>query len=412
MIYLYIDPGTGSMLFSILIGVIAALLFVLRKVLLTLKFYLSGGKAVAAAADKLPYVIFSYSKRYWNVFKPICDEFEKRQTVVHYYTASPDDPALDVPYKYVKCSFIGEGNKAFVKLNLLSANICLSTTPGLEVYQWKRSKDIDWYIHMFHAVDEGLGYRMFGMDFYDAVVLTGAFQERYIRILEEKRELPAKETVVVGCDYLDTMAERLAAVAPTAVAEARQTTVLLAPSWGPSAILSTYGEKMIDALLATGFQIIIRPHPQSFVSEKALMDRLTAKYQAEPKLTWNYDNDNFEALQSADVLITDFSGIIFDFTMVFDKPIIYADTQFDAAIYDACWVDEPLWRFQILPQLGIELKEEKLQDLNALINQLLTDDKYKEGRAAIRSQVWQYRGEAAARTVDYMMEKYRALTNE
>ena len=34
MILLYIDPGTGSMLFTILLGVISSLFFVFRKFLL------------------------------------------------------------------------------------------------------------------------------------------------------------------------------------------------------------------------------------------------------------------------------------------------------------------------------------------------------------------------------------------
>ncbi len=42
-----------------------------------MKFLLSGGKAGTVTADKIPFVIFSDSKRYWNIFKPVCDEFEK-----------------------------------------------------------------------------------------------------------------------------------------------------------------------------------------------------------------------------------------------------------------------------------------------------------------------------------------------
>ena len=41
---LYIDPGTGSMLFAILIGIIGALNFALRGWIIKLRFLLSGGK--------------------------------------------------------------------------------------------------------------------------------------------------------------------------------------------------------------------------------------------------------------------------------------------------------------------------------------------------------------------------------
>ena len=42
---LYIDPGTGSMLFTILIGVLGALVYAFRNVLMKAKFAFSGGKA-------------------------------------------------------------------------------------------------------------------------------------------------------------------------------------------------------------------------------------------------------------------------------------------------------------------------------------------------------------------------------
>ena len=81
----YIDPGTGSMLFAIFIGVITSGIFVLKKFALKVKFLLHGGK-VEASKERYSYVIFSDSKRYWNVFKPICDEFERREEKLEFLT--------------------------------------------------------------------------------------------------------------------------------------------------------------------------------------------------------------------------------------------------------------------------------------------------------------------------------------
>ena len=105
-IMLYIDPGTGSMLFAIFIGIVTSLMFLWKKMLLKLKFILGGGRG-ETSQERYPYVIFSDSKRYWNVFKPICDEFERRQLPLEYLTASEDDPALTEKYQYVNCKFIG-----------------------------------------------------------------------------------------------------------------------------------------------------------------------------------------------------------------------------------------------------------------------------------------------------------------
>lgn len=406
---LYIDPGSGSMLVTIIIGIVSTLLFAFKKQFFKLKFRLLGGKAEKTSSKKIPYVIFSDSKRYWNVFEPICDEFEKRELECHYWTASPDDPALKKEYKFIKCEFIGEGNKAFAKLNMMNARICLSTTPGLDVLQWKRSKNTDYYVHTYHAVDEGTGYRMFGVDFFDSVLLSGDFQEKYIRILEEKRNLPAKEVKTVGCTYLDEMKKREQSLKKNN--DDKPFTVLLAPSWGDGSILNKFGEKILNSLKETGYKIIVRPHPQSFIADAELMKSLQEKFPETEMFKWNSDNDNFNVLSESDIMITDFSGIIFDYTFIFDRPLIYADTEMDTAPYDVAWIDEPLWRLEILPELGKKLDESDFENIKEVIDSVSDSEVYRAGRRKYSEMAWQCKGEAAKNTVDYLVAKFEEISN-
>lgn len=408
---LYIDPGTGSMLFAILIGIIGALNYLLKDFIIKLKFVLSGGQKVETNADRIPIVIFSDDKRYWNVFEPLCREFDRRGTDVVYMTASPDDPALKNPYDHIKGEFIGEGNKAFAKLNFIKASIVLSTTPGLDVYQWKRSKDVQCYIHMLHAANEIAGYRMFGTDYYDAIMLSGEYQIQDVRYLEKIRHLPEKELIKIGVPYMDEMAARLQAEDPAeGQTKARERTVLLAPSWGKSAIFQKYGGKIIDILQKTGYHVIIRPHPQSFTAESELMERLMQNYPDSDQLEWNRDNDNFQVLKRADILISDFSGVLFDFSLVYDKQIIYADTEFDKGPYDAWWLETPYWTFTALPRIGQKLTPENLDSLKDMIDTCLTDSRYEQGREEVRTETWEHKGEGAMRAVDYCLKKYQELT--
>ena len=402
----YIDPGTGSMLFTILIGILGAGIYGLRTLGMKLRFWFSGGKATEVQKDCIPFAIFSDSKRYWNVFGPICREFEKRGQEAVYMTASPDDPALTEKFEHVKCEFIGEGNRAFAKLNMLHADVLLSTTPGLEVYQWKRSKDVKHYSHILHMVSDATLYRMFGLDRYDSVLLSGDYQISQIRQLEQLRKIPEKDLRVVGQPYMDGLWERLQKAAPLGE---HPTTVLLAPSWGPSSILNRYGSSFIDELLKTGYQVIIRPHPQSFTSEKELLEKLQAQYPDSDRLQWNSDNDNFEVLRKSDILISDFSGVIFDFALVFNKPVIYADTSFDKAPYDAWFLEEPLWTFETLKKIGTQLTEDNFHNVGALIDACLTNPAFAEAREEARQGSWAHIGQSAALTVDYLMETRQAL---
>lgn len=403
---LYIDPGTGSMLFTVLIGVIGAAVYSLRMLFIKFKFLIGGGKG-EKDSKKIPFVIFSDNKRYWNVFEPICKELSNRGKEVLYITASPDDPALNCDYPNVKVECIEKENKLFTRLNFLNADIVLSTTPGLDVYQWKRSRDVKYYVHIPHAASEIVLYRMFGIDYYDAILLSGQYQADDIRKLEEIRNLPQKELVKVGIPYMDEMALRLE---KEGEAPSHPTTVLLAPSWGESAIFGVYGGKIIDVLLQTGYHIIVRPHPQSFASEKELMENLMKKYPESDQLEWNRDTDNFEVLRRSDILISDFSGVIFDFTLVYDKPVIYTDPQFDLSPYDAWWLEKPLWTVSALKRLGCQLTDENMNSLKEVIDDCLNEPKYALGRKEVKNETWEHFGEGAECVADYLIDKYEELS--
>ena len=407
--FYYIDPGTGSMLFTILIGVLGAAIYMLRNVFMKLRFMLSGGKADQAEANRVPFAIFTDSKRYWNVFKPICDALERRGESVLYLTASPDDPALEAQYSHVQARFVGEGNRAFARMNMLKADVVLSSTPGLDVYQWKRSRDVLWYVHVLHAANEVTAYRMFGIDYFDAVMLSGEYQARQVRQLEEKRHLPAKELPMIGLPHMDAMRQRLLNAEPLPKGP---TTVLIAPSWGSNAIFSKYGGRIIDALLKTDMHIIIRPHPQSYTAEKELLDGLMQAYPNGERIEWDKSNDNFDVLRRADIMISDFSGVIFDFTLVFDKPIIYADTSFDKSALDAWWLEEDMWTFSILDKLGLQLTPDALDALPDMIHRCLNEPAFQAGRDRARQETWANIGQSAEKAADYLVATRQRLLAE
>lgn len=398
---LYIDPGTGSMLVTVLVGIAGAAVYSLRSRILKMKMKIGGGK-VKVDAETVPFAIFSDNKRYYSTFAPILRELDARGRSVLYLTASEDDPVFHCGLEHVTAEYIGAGNQGFSRLNNLKARVLFSTTPGLEVYQWKRSPDVAWYVHMPHAANDITLYRMFGIDYYDAILLSGDYQAEEIRQLETLRQLPQKELRIIGIPYMDEMAARLQREGP---APAHPRTVLLAPSWGKSALFGIYGARIIEVLLATGYHLIIRPHPQSFSSEKEMLEGLMAKYPDSDRLEWNRDLDNFEVLRRSDILVSDFSGVVFDFALIYDKPVIYTDPRFDLGPYDAWWLkDRPLWTVTALPRLGLALTEENMEDAKALIDRCLSDPSFAQGRQAVKEETWQHFSQGAVLAADYLCE--------
>lgn len=402
---LYIDPGTGSMLFSILIGAAATVFFLFRALLLKIKFILSGKKDGSAQVDSSykPYVIYNEGNQYWNTFKPVVEEFEARKIPLEYLTSSKNDPVFDQKYNYVKAEFIGEGNSAFAKLNMLSAGVVLMTTPGLQVYQLKRSKNVKHYSHVLHMPNDATTYRLFGLDFFDSVLLTGDYQATDLRYLEEKRGINKKELVTVGCPYLDVYKQNIAEIPAE---ENHPFTVLVSPSWGDVGLLKKYGEKLLDPLSNTGWRIIVRPHPQSKKSEAEMLERLTARYKDNPNIVWDYERQNIFSLKKSDIMISDFSGIIFDYTFLCDKPVMYVNAGMDLRPYDAYDLDEKeLWQYSVLRKFGTELKEEQFANIKEVIQSVSDSKELEEARHAAKAEAWMHEGEAGKNIADFMISK-------
>jgi hypothetical protein len=406
---LYIDPGTGSALFSIAIGVAAAAYFLFRAFLIKTKSFFSGKRNVKVSPVKYPYVIYAEDKRYFSLFKPTLEEFESRTLKLLYLTSSEDDPVFNAGYRYIRPEFIGKGNRAFARLNMLSADIVLATTPGLDVYHWKRSKGVKHYSHVIHAVTDATTYRMFGLDYFDSVLITGEYQGYDIRKLEQKRALPKKRLVIAGCAYLDEYEKALNQIPKESVHEF---TVLVSPSWGPSSLLTRYGEKLLTPLVKTGLRIIVRPHPQSKISEEKILAALMEKYRQNTNISWDYERDNIYALSKADIMISDFSGIIFDYMFLCGKPVIYVNYEFDIRPYDAHFLpDSELWQEKTLRETGFELREDGFAGIENIIKEANNSDALKAALQKAKDAAWQHRGEAGRITADFMIKIVEGLSN-
>jgi hypothetical protein len=275
------------------------------------------------------------------------------------------------------------------------------TTPGLDVYQLKRSKAVKHYSHILHAVTDATRYRMFGIDYFDSVLLTGDYQGKDIRFLENLRGLPEKTLITAGCTYLDVYTEKIKNLPQE---ENHPFTVLISPSWGASALLSRYGEKLLDPLAATDWRIIIRPHPQSKISEASLLERIETTYKSCSNFIWDYEIDNIYSLAKADIMISDFSSIIYDFMFLRNKPVLYLNYDFDPTPYDADDLDHELWQFMNIKESGIEIKENDLPNIIKIIENCKDNETLAMARKNARETAWQNINEAGKHTYDFMVK--------
>ena len=169
-------------------------------------------------------------------------------------------------------------------------------------------------------------------------------------------------------------------------------------------ILKKYGEKLLDPLSRTGWRIIVRPHPQSKKSEPEMLERLEERYKDNNNIIWDYERQNIFSLKKADIMISDFSGIIFDYTFLCDKPVMYVAGNMDLRPYDAYDLNKKLWQYEVLEKFGTELNEDQFENIKEVIQSMSDSKELAEQRRIAKETAWMHQGKAGKNIADYMIK--------
>ncbi len=323
----YIDPGTGSILISTIIGIILTLIFTVKGFFYRIIARLSG-KSIKITNDfsgKL--VFFSEGENYWNVFKPVLENYiEKKQDFV-YLTADNNDPGLNIKSEFSESYYIGNIKQAIIVLNKLKADMCVMTTPQLNVITLKRSKYVRHYCHLIHSPTDIHAYKKFAFDYFDSVLCSSKYQIENLCQLEKDRKRKKKILKATGCTYYDVID----------IEESQKgESVLIAPTWGARTFFADYGEILINNLLKGGYRVIYRPHPQSWISDKELLEKIITRFKTNPLFSIDKSTNNNDALSKAKLLICDItSGMVYDVVFIHKKPVIAFDFEWDNGGYEA-----------------------------------------------------------------------------
>ena len=361
-ILLYIDPGTGSLLISMLISFVFSIIYSLKNFFYKVTSFFVGKEYRGTHDFSGELVFFSEGKNYWNVFKPVVDELIKHKKKFVYLTADKEDDGLKINSDFCNSHYLGNLNQSFVVLNKLIAKMCVTTTPQLDILAWKCSKNVKHYSYLSHAPMDVHANKKFSFDYYDSVLCGNNYQITNLRQLEKDRKSKEKVLMKTGCTYFDLMTENNTG---------QKEHVLIAPTWGDRSFFSSNGELLIEELLKGGHRILYRPHPQSWTSEKELLDSIIFKFDKSELFEIDKRVDNAYALSNAKLLITDTtSGIIYDVVFILKIPIIAVDFNWDDGGYESSNIENPPSTNYILDDLGRIISKEEIIDINNIIKKL------------------------------------------
>lgn len=416
MTIFYIDPGTGSMLISALIALISVGFFMIKGFIYQ-KLNVGDNKgANIDLSKKYGLVFYSEGKQYWYTFKPLLEECSRRGIPATYFTSGEDDPGLHADLEHIDTQYIGTGQESFYVLNRMTADMLVLTTPGLDVLEIKKNKNVKHYCHVTHAPGCIAGYKAYSVDYYDSVLLGGDGDIEVIAELEEKRKTPKKEVEVIGHTYLDVYRQNLLEDDryKESFFDNDKPVVLVSPTWGNHSLLVKHGKKLLSKLEESNeFNVIVRAHPQSFISQEDLMEELMTAFPTTENRVWDREVDGLIAMSQADIMISDFSGIIFDFVSLFGKPILTMNAQYEKRGRDASDIEKDPWDLTLVGTFGQTISGSDIEKLPQIIQKALseTSDLSKD-IAQVKHIFDKYPNEAAVRGVNFIGEKLAEVRAE
>jgi len=399
----YLDPGTGAVLVNLLLAGIATLAFFLKGV-----FFRIIGKKQPAPKDSNTLAmisIFSEGKQYWSSFEPVVTALIRKGIPFNYFTLDVHDPALTIENELMISKFLGYGNVGLAKVSRIKSPILLSTTPniGTPGYPVQKSPYVKRLVHVLHSLNDISWYKSGSLDHYDEVILGGDYQGKAITELEKLRNTKQKKLISLGLPYLDTLFEERKRFERERKPESKQDkhTVLVGTSWGSKSLLNHYGTSFIKQLAVFGFDVIVRPHPQSFRSEIDKMNQIHKELSLLSNIHWDVSISPTESLSRADVLISDTSALRFDFALVYEKPVITLDIPRESTKgYERDDLTE-VWMDRAAKDIGIVLEESQVKDIERHVSDVLQKD-YQKKIQEYREELLSNPGSSGNAIADYL----------
>jgi hypothetical protein len=110
------------------------------------------------------------------------------------------------------------------------------------------------------------------------------------------------------------------------------------------------------------------------------------------------------------VLISDFSGVSFDYAFLFARPVVYARFEFDKRPYDMADIEDEPWMFRAVRELGSPLDEDKFADIEKTLDRAIADAKGGvsggisggERIRRLKDEAWMCQGEAGRKAADVL----------
>jgi len=269
--------------------------------------------------------VFFYSEdsNYWVHLKPlIVSLVEDQQLDVVYISSQSHDLGLKYKNKRFRSFYLGFGSILVWFFKNIDCKILITSSPDLHNYHFKKSKNNVHYIYTQHSLCSLHSiYNHNAFSAFDTIFCSTA---NHIIEAEKIFEKSNKKPIFFkhGYDRFLTLPQKKKKL------NVDEETVLISPSWGPSSLFRDKKKItiLIENLIQENFKVILRPHHMTLRTDPEYINELKKKFSKFENFFLEKGNFNANSIAEADTLITDYSGIAFEYYFKYKGKVIFIET--------------------------------------------------------------------------------------
>tara|TARA_B100000029_G_scaffold63138_1_gene56587 strand:- start:246 stop:1400 length:1155 start_codon:yes stop_codon:yes gene_type:complete len=276
--------------------------------------------------DERSIVFYAENKASMNHFRTLISELtENLDLQICYVTSVKDDPIFSSNNNKILSFYIGDGVIRTQFFLTLKAKTLIMDMPDLQTFHIKRSKVYPvHYIYIFHSMFSVHSYlRKKALDNYDTIFCVGQHHIDEILESEKRYNLKPKKLIKYGFGRLDTLLKEKNTFENSI--NSKKNLIIIAPSYGKNNLLHKCGIQLIEILLKSNFQILLRPHYKTINESQSLIDSIIKNFGENPNFSLERGIIPFESFYNSKCMISDWSGISMEYAFTFEKPVIFLD---------------------------------------------------------------------------------------
>lgn len=258
-----------------------------------------------------------YQKNYIDFINALADKFSEEKI---YYFSSDEIDIIKGNNQIINV-YIGKGIVRVLFFIFVNSKYFFMTLTDLNNHELKKSQFVKEYIYIFHStISLFRGYTEGAFDFYDTFFSIGPTCSIELNEIINTRNLNSKKVEQIGYFLFGHLEKRLSNYS-------KKNYILIAPSWNKNEKNFFLNDcfELIEYLLNKNLNVVLRPHPEHLKSNKNYIDFIKKAFISNNNFAFDFEHDNIKSISESEYLITDYSGIAIEYTLIAEKPVIYFD---------------------------------------------------------------------------------------